>query len=346
MPKITEGQYALGGLTVFVVWVFFVLPFLYQTPVAEKYDSKQSEAAARNAAHRDGHAGPPIAATSDACANPNADAHAANEAENNGGEFWAAKLTDWLLAVFTLLLVFFTARLYYATAGLRDSTDKLWVASERQMALIDRNAAEQADDMKASIEQARRGADAAVAGAAAAKESADATRDIVAQTDQNFKIQLRAYVAFQQFEYFKFTNNEATAVVGYGFRALWKNVGQTPGKITRTGIGWVWKDVADLSQVVFELPKQDDTNINLGATIAHPTSRAMFTISDIMTILDDKKRLFFFSHIDYHDIFDNARIYREHVAVEVKSFGDILIVEPTPTPFSFIGITNYRADEK
>jgi hypothetical protein len=33
MPKLSEGQYAIGGLTIFAVWVFVVLPFLYQTPI-------------------------------------------------------------------------------------------------------------------------------------------------------------------------------------------------------------------------------------------------------------------------------------------------------------------------
>ena len=73
MPKITEGQYALGALTIFSVWVFVALPFLNQTPAVV------------------------------------------------GGEFWSAKLTDWLLAIFTLFLMVFTARLYYATAGLKTS---------------------------------------------------------------------------------------------------------------------------------------------------------------------------------------------------------------------------------
>jgi hypothetical protein len=32
MPKLSEGQFALGGLTVFAVWIFVVLPFLHSTP--------------------------------------------------------------------------------------------------------------------------------------------------------------------------------------------------------------------------------------------------------------------------------------------------------------------------
>jgi hypothetical protein len=32
MPKISEGQFALGSLTVVAVWLFVVLPFLHSTP--------------------------------------------------------------------------------------------------------------------------------------------------------------------------------------------------------------------------------------------------------------------------------------------------------------------------
>jgi hypothetical protein len=32
MSMLTEGQYALGGLAIFAIWVFFVLPFLYGPP--------------------------------------------------------------------------------------------------------------------------------------------------------------------------------------------------------------------------------------------------------------------------------------------------------------------------
>src|SRR5262245_29502660 len=33
MPKFSEGQFALGGLAFFMVWLFFVLPLVFQAPV-------------------------------------------------------------------------------------------------------------------------------------------------------------------------------------------------------------------------------------------------------------------------------------------------------------------------
>jgi hypothetical protein len=95
MPKITEGQYALGALTVFAIWVFFILPFKDAIP--------------------------------------------------QHGEFWNAKLTDWLLAVFTLALVLFTRELV-------QSTNRLWDAGERQReAMMAANVAAQRAWLTASV---------------------------------------------------------------------------------------------------------------------------------------------------------------------------------------------------
>jgi hypothetical protein len=91
MPRLSEGQYALGGLTIFAVWVFGVLPFVFQAPTE----------------------------------------HA---------ELWSAKLTDWLLAAFTLALAIFTWLLYRATSGMWGATKELRNFAE-----------EQSRDMKASI---------------------------------------------------------------------------------------------------------------------------------------------------------------------------------------------------
>jgi hypothetical protein len=49
----------------------------------------------------------------------------AQKQQESGGEFWSAKLTDWLLAAFTALLVAFTYRLW-------KSTDNLWSASREE----------------------------------------------------------------------------------------------------------------------------------------------------------------------------------------------------------------------
>ena len=122
MPKITDGQFALGGLALFAIWVFVVLPFLYQVPITQKCYGNQPNSTAPYSGGPGDHISAPVATTEQTIPKPNAAAHPSNESEKYSNEFWSAKLTDWLLAAFTLALVFFTGRLYYATAGLFTET--------------------------------------------------------------------------------------------------------------------------------------------------------------------------------------------------------------------------------
>jgi hypothetical protein len=131
MPKITEGQYALGGLTVFAIWVFVVLPFLYQVPIAHKNHDEETKAAASQADRNDQKAGALVTVSDQVLAQQNASPHHKDELDKDRGEFWTAKLTDWLLAAFTLALVFFTYKLV-------QSTNRLWLAGERQIGLAGR----------------------------------------------------------------------------------------------------------------------------------------------------------------------------------------------------------------
>jgi hypothetical protein len=157
MPKITDGQFALGGLALFAIWVFVVLPFLYQVPITQKCYGNQPNSTAPYSGGPGDHISAPVATTEQTIPKPNAAAHPSNESEKYSNEFWSAKLTDWLLAAFTLALVFFTGRLYYATAGLFTETAGLREA-----------AAEQSIHMKASIAVAQRAAEAAELSAKAA----------------------------------------------------------------------------------------------------------------------------------------------------------------------------------
>jgi hypothetical protein len=112
VPDIVLG--ALLTVAVFATGMLFASS--YQPGPAAKNQSHQTEAAAQ-----DGHATMPIA-TEHA-----ADSKAAQHKEEKS-EFWSAKLTDWLLAVFTLFLVAFTAALVR-------STNKLWRAGNQQFEL-------------------------------------------------------------------------------------------------------------------------------------------------------------------------------------------------------------------
>jgi hypothetical protein len=169
MPKITEGQYALGALTVFVIWVFFVLPFINDFSAIEH------------------------------------------------GEFWTAKLTDWLLALFTLALVFFTRELVR-------STNRLWEAGEKQMGTIERNAQIKSEDTRAAI-------------------AAAITSNQIAVI--NAEQQLRAYVTAKDVNLSlsrgpslmtAYGNVPDGPVLTYGFAAILRNGGQTPATNVTTNV--------------------------------------------------------------------------------------------------------------
>src|SRR5439155_10328678 len=73
--------------------------------------------------------------------------------KGNAGEYFGTEKekADEALARYTWWLTFFTGVLAFATAGLGVATVGLYLAGERQLKLIEANAAEQSRDMKASV---------------------------------------------------------------------------------------------------------------------------------------------------------------------------------------------------
>jgi hypothetical protein len=106
VPDIVLGAF----LTVAVFAMGMLFASSYQPGPSAKNQSQQSETAAKNS----DASKPPVAEYSK-------EGQAAQHKEEKS-EFWSAKLTDWLLAVFTLFLVAFTAALVR-------STNRLWIAS-------------------------------------------------------------------------------------------------------------------------------------------------------------------------------------------------------------------------
>jgi hypothetical protein len=129
MFRFTEGQYALGALTVFAVWVFMVLPFLYEVPIAKKNHNDHPQASATHTNIPDNLAQSPIASVEKEATKPTSNSHQETRAEKESSEFWSAKLTDWLLVAVTIALVWFTRELVR-------STNRLWEAGERQLRLV------------------------------------------------------------------------------------------------------------------------------------------------------------------------------------------------------------------
>jgi hypothetical protein len=111
----------------------------------------------------------------------------AQESKDTGeksNEFLSAKLTDWLLALFTLALVIFTRRLYLATAGLFSETRGLREAAIQQSA-----------DMRDSINTATRAAVAMENVATHMEASAQSAVDTLALGRERTAMQMRAYLS-------------------------------------------------------------------------------------------------------------------------------------------------------
>jgi hypothetical protein len=164
MPKITEGQYALGGLTVLAIWLFGVLPFLnspreiyIQKPEAIEQPAKQSATEPKGT--------PEAPFFVEVIPAPKSakehDQEAEDREEKKSADQW---------------LVRWTAALFFATSGLILATGGLGYFAFRQMR-----------DMKESIAAAKKSADAA-------RTQADAFIAVEAPTF--------AFSAFKLAEYF------------------------------------------------------------------------------------------------------------------------------------------------
>ncbi|MBR0690150.1 hypothetical protein JQ594_29870 [Bradyrhizobium manausense] len=132
----------------------------------------------------------------------------AQEREEEGTEFWPSflglrlKITDSLIAGFTLGLLIFTGLLWR-------STDKLWLAGEKQLRLLAETSAVQSRDTQASIAEAKKSADAAML--AVGSE--------------------RAWLSFEKVNTLTSPSGEVDGVPfqsAVGFVVQWKNNGRSP----------------------------------------------------------------------------------------------------------------------
>jgi hypothetical protein len=150
------------------------------------------------------------------------DRGASGQSRNTGekeSEFWSAKLTDWLLAAFTLALVVFTRRLYLATAGLFTETAGLREAAGQQVR-----------DMQQSISEAARSAAAMERVAEHIETSARAAVDSVVSIKERTAMQMRAYLAVVVFQAIY---QERDKQLRFEVKPLIVNTGHTPAHNVR-----------------------------------------------------------------------------------------------------------------
>ncbi len=146
--KITEGKFALGAITIFALGLFVALSgVIHPGRFAPQVASDQSLKGLKS--EKGIHGGNEASTT----IHQKDLEKAPEQGENEGTEFWPSflglrvKITDSMLAAFTLGLLIFTGLLWR-------STEKLWVASEKQFGLLAETSASQSRDMQESIKAA------------------------------------------------------------------------------------------------------------------------------------------------------------------------------------------------
>jgi hypothetical protein len=145
LKKISEGTVALGALILFALWLLVGLPILY---APQQQHAGRAETAQR------------IPQSPQSNSGAGSQLHSGNNEKNSKSQedsvpewistFFEIKLTDALIALFTIVLAVKTSGLFKETAGLRAAADQ------------------QAIDMRESIAASRKAADAAMLSARAA----------------------------------------------------------------------------------------------------------------------------------------------------------------------------------
>ncbi|TPJ32847.1 hypothetical protein [Mesorhizobium sp. B2-8-3] len=159
------------------------------------------------------------------------EAKTTDDEQGNAGKEWRENLVehapDWSVAFFTFVLCVFTGLLWR-------STNKLWLAGEKQMKLIQDNAAQQSTDMQASTK---------------------AAQDAVAVSRETGVTQVRAYISVTKVEVsFHPLPYLIDVVTGKSTKQyqMWVdlkvgNFGRTPARRIQTS--WVISRYADPSDV-------------------------------------------------------------------------------------------------
>ena len=149
MPKITEGQYTLGGLTALAIWLFVALPFIIYSPTEIKAQkpNRIDQSEQQRATEAKGTANAPFFV--EVIPTPKSAEELAAEATDRDEKKSADR---WLVR--------WTASLFFATIGLIIATASLGYFASRQMR-----------DMKESIAASKTVADAALMQARASVSS-------------------------------------------------------------------------------------------------------------------------------------------------------------------------------
>jgi hypothetical protein len=186
------------------------------------------------------------------------------QAAERAFEFLNIKVSDALIAIFTIVLAVKTAGLFEETAGLRIAADK------------------QSRDMEVSIKAAQKSAEAAM---------------ISAQTS---KAAIRGVIAIKNFKgFWRHTNKH---IEGYGILPNIENVGNSHVACYVFASSEIID--AKLENFVFEVPDtMHQAGIVSPGTKIAPAAVLGFTIDDAIRIWNGEAKFLYYCRVNYFDIF-------------------------------------------
>jgi hypothetical protein len=228
----------------------------------------------------------------------------------------SAKLTDVLIALFTLCVALFAWRLSAATAR----------AASAAQGQLDAN--------RRAIEASERAAEAAQRSAEAAERSAGVIQDTAAR-------QLRPYVTVKEFLQGP-VKDDQNFLHGWVFQVVWQNSGSTP---TRGFRYW-----AALRQFDHEIPADFDfappvtadfAGGELGSNSTVTSGTLFVPQADVVQIQTGGRKAVLYGKAEYQDVLGSDAKRETRFAVEV-----ILVADPggaNGTPFSFSYFPRHNA---
>lgn len=212
-----------------------------------------------------------------------------------------AKITDFLVAIFTYFL-------FVVTYELARITKKLWEAGEKQTALINKSSISQAIQTRAAIREAKRSADAAMAAIGSD----------------------RAWICFDKLGQGQFTNGNIDGVAeseGILFWCEWKNKGRTPAIQNEAHIGFKIIPFSDNTPPSFEeeLEEIPSNTVPIGPDCLISSAKQAIGEAQRNAFVSRQTAIIVYSAVRYRDIFNSNVIRTSKCCLKITYGGEISV---------------------
>lgn len=292
MPRITEGQFALGGLAALALWLFVGLPLLYSpAEIGTQRPVHVEQANQNNAPEPKGTRNAPffvevIPALKSAEERAQ---ETEDRKEKNGADRW---------------LVRWTAALFFATIGLFTATGVLGYFAFRQMR-----------DMKESIGVADRAA-----------KAAEAQGHHITASERAFVFCARIESIWTAQKAAK--EGETDKIAKWSFIPIWQNSGKTPPKRARNCINhWLGINGGPLP-VDFDYPDYGTAASTMIGPNAHMHGKRLdIPVETLQQMRAGNAHAYIWGWIDYDDIFANTERHRAEFCFEIEVTGNPIYKE-------------------